>query len=34
MYNLGAYMNGDVQEMLDALKMQETAEKLQEGSGL
>lgn len=34
MYNLSAYMNGDVQEMLDALKMQETAEKLQEGSGL
>jgi len=34
MYNLNAYMNGDIQEMLDALKMQETAEKLQEGSGL
>lgn len=34
MYNLSAYMNGDIQEMLDALKMQETAEKLQEGSGL
>lgn len=34
MYNLSTYMNGDIQEMLDALKMQETAEKLQEGSTL
>jgi peptide chain release factor 1 len=28
MYNLSAFMNGDVQEMLDALKMAENAEKL------
>jgi peptide chain release factor 1 len=28
MYNLGVFMNGDIQEMLDALKMAENAEKL------
>ncbi|MGV3610267.1 MAG: peptide chain release factor 1 [Fluviicola sp.] len=28
MYNLGAFMNGDVQEMIDALKMAENAEKM------
>jgi peptide chain release factor 1 len=28
MYNLGSFMNGDVQEMIDALKMAENAEKL------
>jgi len=28
MYNLGAFMNGDLQEMIDALKMAENAEKL------
>mgnify|MGYP006166685719 CR=1 FL=1 len=28
MYNLGAFMNGDIQEMIDALKMAETAEKM------
>jgi peptide chain release factor 1 len=28
MYNLSAFMNGDVQEILDALKMAENAEKL------
>lgn len=27
-YNLGSFMNGDVQEMIDALKMAENAEKL------
>ena len=29
MYNLSAFMNGDLQEMVDALKMAENAEKLQ-----
>lgn len=29
MYNLTAFMNGDIQEMIDALKMAENAEKLQ-----
>ena len=28
MYNLSSFMNGDVQEMIDALKMAENAEKL------
>ena len=28
MYNLNVFMNGDVQEMIDALKMAENAEKL------
>ncbi len=28
MYNLSAFMNGDIQEMIDALKMAENAEKL------
>jgi peptide chain release factor 1 len=28
MYNLGVFMNGDVQEMIDALKMAENAEKM------
>ncbi|HEX7357464.1 MAG TPA: peptide chain release factor 1 [Ignavibacteriaceae bacterium] len=28
MYNLASFMNGDIQEMLDALKMAENAEKL------
>lgn len=32
MYNLGAFMNGDVHEMIDSLKMEETARKLQEGT--
>ena len=27
-YNLGAFMNGDIQEMIDALKMAENAEKM------
>lgn len=30
-YNLSNFMNGDVQEMIDALKMAENAEKLKEG---
>ena len=30
-YNLDKYMNGDVQEMFDAMKMAETAEKMKEG---
>jgi peptide chain release factor 1 len=29
MYNLAAFMNGEIQEMIDALKMAENAEKLQ-----
>lgn len=28
MYNLGSFMNGDIQEMVDALKMAENAEKM------
>lgn len=28
MYNLGVFMNGDIQEMIDALKLAENAEKL------
>lgn len=31
MYNLPVFMNGDIQEMLDALKMAENAEKMKEG---
>lgn len=30
-YNLDKYMNGDVQDMFDAMKMAETAEKMKEG---
>ncbi len=30
MYNLNAFMNGDIQEMIDSLKMAENAEKLKE----
>lgn len=30
-YNLSNYMNGDVQEMFDAMKMAETAERMKEG---
>jgi peptide chain release factor 1 len=33
MYNLAAFMNGDIQEMIDSLKMAENAEKLQ-GEGI
>lgn len=32
MYNLSSFMNGDVQEMIDALKMAENAEKMKEGN--
>jgi peptide chain release factor 1 len=28
MYNLDAYMNGDIQEMIDAVIMAENAEKM------
>ncbi|MBM3165149.1 MAG: peptide chain release factor 1, partial [Bacteroidetes bacterium] len=28
MYNLSVFMNGDIQEMIDALRMAENAEKL------
>jgi peptide chain release factor 1 len=28
MYNLSSFMNGDIQEMIDSLKMAENAEKL------
>ena len=31
MYNLSNFVNGDIQEMIDALKMAENAEKLKEG---
>ena len=31
MYSLNTFMNGDIQEMIDALKMAENAEKLKEG---
>jgi len=31
MYSLDSFMNGDIQEMLDALKMAENAEKMKEG---
>lgn len=34
MYNLNNFMNGDIQEMIDALKMAENAEKLKEGSNV
>ena len=30
-YNLSNFMNGDIQEMIDALKMAENAEKLKAG---
>jgi len=32
MYNLSSFMNGDIQEMIDALKIAENAEKMKEGS--
>ncbi len=31
MYSLNSFMNGDIQDMIDALKMAENAEKLKEG---
>lgn len=31
MYNLSHFMNGDIQEMIDSLKMAENAEKMKEG---
>ena len=34
MYNLTAFVNGDIQEMVDALKMAENAEKMKEGTAL
>lgn len=34
MYNLSTFMNGDIQEMLEALKMAETAQKLQDGTAI
>lgn len=34
MYNLSAFMNGDIQEMIDALKMAENAEKMKGESGI
>lgn len=33
-YNLGAFMNGDMDEMIEALKMAENAEKMKEGEML
>ena len=32
MYNLSAFMNGDIQDMIDALKMAETAERMKENA--
>jgi peptide chain release factor 1 len=32
MYNLSTFMNGDIQEMIDSLKMAENAEKMKEGN--
>lgn len=34
MYNLSNFMNGDIQELIDALKMAENAEKMKEGTRL
>ncbi|MBX2846046.1 MAG: peptide chain release factor 1 [Saprospiraceae bacterium] len=34
LYNLGAVMDGDIQEIIDQLKMAENAEKLKEGQAL
>jgi len=34
MYNLTAFVNGDIQEMIDALKMAENAEKMKDGTAL
>lgn len=34
MYNLSSFMNGDIQEMIDALKMAENAEKLKGEEGV
>lgn len=34
MYNLSAFMNGDIQEMIDALKMAENAERMKEGESV
>lgn len=34
MYNLSSFMNGDIQEIIDALKIAENAEKMQEGTGI
>jgi peptide chain release factor 1 len=32
LYNLAAIMNGDIDEIIDALKLAENAEKLKEGT--
>ena len=34
MYNLSNFLNGDMQEMIDSLKMAENAEKLKEGESV
>ena len=34
MYNLSSFMNGDIQEIIDALKIAENAEKMKEGTAL
>jgi peptide chain release factor 1 len=34
MYNLTSFVNGDIQEMVDSLKMAENAEKMKEGTAL
>ncbi|WP_027418921.1 peptide chain release factor 1 [Crocinitomix catalasitica] len=34
MYNLSSFMNGDIQEIIDALKIAENAEKMQEGTSV
>jgi len=34
MYNLPSFMNGDIQEIIDALKIAENAEKMKEGTAI
>ncbi|NOQ73315.1 MAG: peptide chain release factor 1 [Crocinitomix sp.] len=34
MYNLSSFMNGDIQEIIDALKIAENAEKMKEGTAI
>jgi protein subunit release factor A len=34
MHNLPAFMNGDIQEFIDALHVAENAEKLKEGTAV
>ena len=34
MYNLPSFMNGDIKEIIDALKIAENAEKMKEGTAI